>query len=132
MSLRFDIPKVDLSDNVIRVSLMAVVGLLALLIGLVTAPGPVSQTPQPPADAPVYLRGTIEAVEGTRVTLTTSSGSITIEVAPDTRYEALRRGSFADLRVGETVNVGSLPHNQTLFVVTGVVVLPATLAEGPR
>lgn len=132
MSFRFDVPKVDFTDNVIRVSLMAVVGLLTLLLGLVTAPGPGSHTPQPRAEAPVYLRGTIEAVDGTRVTLTTSAGPITIEVAPDTRYEALRRGSFADLRVGETVNVGSLPHNQTLFVVTGVVVLPATLAEGPR
>lgn len=129
MALRAKLPQVDFSDPGFKLLAVALAGFLFLFLGYVSAP--TREAPAPPAleTGPTYVRGTIESVQGSRLTLSTEAGPVTIELAPDTTFERLRRGSFVDLAPGQTVNVGSIPHAQTLFVVIGVVVIPGALAE---
>jgi hypothetical protein len=126
-------PRLDPADPNLRLAGLALTGLLFLLLGYLSA-GDRAATEEPPLveEAGRYVRGTIESISGDRLTLATETGVLTVVMTPDTRLELLRRGALDSVQVGETVNVGSVPHAQTLFVVVGIVIIPTALVEaGP-
>jgi hypothetical protein len=56
---------------------------------------------------------------------------VTIRLPAAAVVEAQRPAAFGALRPGDLVNIGGVRHAQTIFAITGVVVIPAELAGGP-
>jgi hypothetical protein len=105
------------------------VGLLALAAGYFSESSgrspPASETTPPTGAANV--RGLVQAVTSDRLTLTTGDGVVELQLTPSTSIEALQRpASFAALTPGDWLNVGASPHQQTLLVITGLIVIPQT------
>jgi len=77
------------------------------------------------------VRGIVTAAAPDSLTLQTDSGPVTVRLSPTTSVEAVSRGSLAEVRPGDWVNVGGVHHDQTFYAITAVVVIPAAdLAEG--
>ncbi|MPZ50146.1 MAG: hypothetical protein GEU75_12765 [Dehalococcoidia bacterium] len=111
---------------------LCAVSLLALTAGFLTAAGPADNRAGPPeAEAPppvTAVRGVIQQLNGDQVTLTTSSGGITVRLAPGSIIETLGATTTLHLAVGDDwLNVGAVGHPQTLFAINGLVVI----SEGP-
>jgi hypothetical protein len=108
---------------------------VALAAGYLTAGveapagGAASAAAGPPA--PVVVRGTVESVAGDTLTLRTDAGPVTIRLAATAVVEAQGPTALGALRPGDLVNIGGVRHAQTIFAITGVVVIPAELAGGP-
>lgn len=84
------------------------------------------------AEAPVSgFRGVIQSVSGDSVTLATDAGSRNVRLTPATAIEALRPASLASIRPGDWINAGAVRNRQTIFALTGVVVLPQGSFERP-
>ena len=71
------------------------------------------------------VRGVVQAISGDSLTLSTSSGLVTLRLAPSLRVEALRTATLGQARQGDWLNAGAISHNQTLFAIIGLVIIPA-------
>jgi hypothetical protein len=101
-----------------------VVGLVALAIGYISA----GQDHSTPVDAdpvrPASTRGVVQSVTADSLTVTTDGGARSFRLTPSTQTEALRPATVSAIREGDWINGGALPHAQTLFALTGLVLLP--------
>jgi hypothetical protein len=77
-----------------------------------------------PSEPPVPVRGAVQSVTADSLTLQTDTGSRSLRLTPDTSIEALRPVAVSAVRPGDWLNAGALPHRQTLFALTGLVILP--------
>jgi hypothetical protein len=133
VSFRSRISKPDLTDPNLRLIAVALVGALFLLAGLLTAgDGKPAELPADRSETSRFVRGTVDSIAGDRLVLATDAGPVSATLTSDTVYESLKTAPLASVQAGETVNVGSVPHSQTLLVVVGVVVIPPALVEAQR
>jgi hypothetical protein len=107
--------------------LAVVAGAAGYLIGADDRPRPGPVTTGSPSAAIV---GRVQEVSGDRLRITTESGDIESAIlSPSTRVEALRPARLSELRAGDWLNVGAIPHAQTIFAITGIVVIPDAVLE---
>jgi hypothetical protein len=106
------------------------VALLAGFLGFISEGGP-AQTLEasPVASRPAAVRGTVQSVAGDNVTIATSGGPVSLRLVPATTYEAIRPAQLSRVAPGDWLNAGAVPHEQTLFAVTGLLVIPQALLE---
>jgi hypothetical protein len=109
-------------------------GLPLLVIALVFgAIGYATKTPDPepiPALAPAEpgnqgARGVIQSVANGQITLTTDSGAtLNYQLSPGAPVEVLRPATLDAVNVGDWLNGGAIPHAQSLFALTGLILIP--------
>src|SRR5436190_8436488 len=82
-------------------------GLLASLAfaGIAAA----ADTPAPAAPAIALVRGTIVSVDAKSLTLKTDNGPVTAPLAPTTRYAAVEKRTFDQLKPTDFVGITSSP-----------------------
>lgn len=106
---------------------LLVVALVAGAAGYLTAsPGtePVPALAPRPSDTPT-LRGRVESTSGDEVSIVTDAGArLSFRLGPSAPVESLAPISVADLKQGDWINGGAIPHPQTVFALTGLVVVP--------
>jgi hypothetical protein len=98
---------------------------------------PVSRLQQPPPtikeESPPHLvHGTVLSRDTSTLRLTTSAGPRDLRLTGATALERLEPATFDGVRAGDWVNVGALPNKQTLFAITGLVLVPREVLEGKR
>lgn len=102
-------------------SRVSLVGALAFVVGCTSAPPPVPTAvpPPPPTAAPApapkpaaagnTVNGSIDAVSGRTLTVTTNTGSKTVQIAENATIEQEGKGSVSDLLPGLGVGVTGKP-----------------------
>jgi hypothetical protein len=75
------------------------------------------------------VRGVVAAVRADSLTLNTPSGTVDIEVPATTPIERFHAINREALRPGDWLNAGGVPHDQTMFALTGLVVIPRALLK---
>jgi hypothetical protein len=111
---------------------LVAVALVALLVGYVTK-GSEQTTSNHVAlvNQLEAARGVVQEISGDRLTLATGAGTETLRLSPSTIVEVLRPASPATLREGDWLNAGAVPHEQTLFAIIGLIVIPQSQLEAP-
>jgi hypothetical protein len=120
---------------------IALAGLPILVIALIAgAAGYFSKDPgtkpipalQPAADREQAVRGVIRNVSADQITVGTESGqTFTFRLEPNAPIEQLVPASMAELRPGDWLNGGAIPHAQTVLALLGLVVLPDPVVPPP-
>ena len=110
------------------------VGVISAAAGYLT--GEQDSVLLPPAATPAaqtdIVRGTVQALEGGALTLSTEAGPTSVILAPDAVLEALRPTTLGVVRAGDWLNAGAVPHQQTLLALTGIVIIPPSVLRTPR
>jgi hypothetical protein len=78
------------------------------------------------------IRGVVQSAGPDSITVQTEAGPVTLKLTPSTPVEALRRVDLSQVRPGDWVNAGGVHHNQTVYALTGLVVIPAANLQAPR
>jgi hypothetical protein len=95
-----------------------------------------SRAALPPAPAPAarpeVTRGAVQSINADSLILVTDAGPVTLKLPPKPTVEALRKTDLASVRPGDWVNGGAVPNAQTLFALTGIVVIPESDLGSPR
>jgi hypothetical protein len=73
----------------------------------------------------------VQQAAGDRLTISTAAGPKEFRVAQDTTVEALRPVAPAQLVPGDWLNAGAVSHNQTIFALVGVTVIPRDQVQAP-
>lgn len=117
---------------VLPVLILLALGLAGGVIGHATA-GPSSPPINDEAGAgrATYVRGVLQEVTSTGVTLTAGADQRSLALSPSTAVEIVRPISLSEVRAGDWLGLGAVPHNQTLFAITGLVVIPETNLRRP-
>jgi len=105
---------------------LLVVATVALVAGYVTEAHPRSSPTPAAATAPQgeAVRGEILQVSGDRITVSTRGGTQTFRLTQATVFETLGTTTPLHVDVGDDwLNVGAVQHPQTLFVISGLVVI---------
>ncbi len=80
---------------------------------------------------PVFVRGTVQGSTNDRLTLLVDGAPRDLTLRPDVRVEIQRPASITDVTPGAWVNAAAVPHQQTIFALTGLVLLPAGTFQPP-
>jgi hypothetical protein len=120
---------------------IALAGLPVLVIALIAgAAGYFSKDPgtkpipalQPAPDREQAVRGVIRNVSADQITVGTESGqTFTFSLEPNAPIEQLALASVAELRPGDWLNGGAIPHAQTILALLGLVVLSDPVVPPP-
>ncbi|HEY7270888.1 MAG TPA: hypothetical protein VH951_13770 [Dehalococcoidia bacterium] len=78
------------------------------------------------------VRGVVQSVNADSITLQTESGPVTLKISPSTPREALQKIDLTAVHPGDWVNAGGVHHDQTIYALTALVVIPASDLEAPR
>jgi len=130
------VPAIRVKPGVMRLGLVAVVGLIALGVAMCgpshdsqntgsSGPPTVSAVPPsaappsaappsgppPPPPAKDYVEGMIQSVRGQTVGLRTRSGSATLDFSPQTRVVDVTPAQLTDVTPGSCVNVKATPQS---------------------
>jgi hypothetical protein len=98
--------------------------LAALLIAAVSAVA----VAQAPANPPVRIRGTVEKVEGTNLTVKTNDGrSVTIKLADNYTVIGIAKASPADLASGKFIGTTTLGERDGALVALEVHIFPEAM-----
>ena len=73
-----------------------------------------------PVTAP-YTRGVVQSLSGDTLTLTTSTGPLTLKLVPSAPVEALRPVAPSTLTASDWLNGGAMRHQQTILALTAMV-----------
>jgi hypothetical protein len=76
--------------------------------------------------------GVVQTVSSDSLTLSTDDGARSFRLTPSTLTEALRLSSVDAIRSGDWVNAGAVPHGQTRFALTSLIVLPQGSFRPPQ
>jgi hypothetical protein len=123
--------KLDLKAVPLPLICVLAVGLVAGVLGYATAgdgskaPPPLSGTQETP------VRGVVQAASGTELTIVSDGASVKLGLTPDTRIEVMHPVPVSSIRLGDWMNTGAVPHSQTVFALTGLVLLPQGSFEEP-
>ena len=71
------------------------------------------------------VKGVVQAVTADSITLKTDAGVLTFKISPSTPKEAIQRTTLASIKPGDWVNAGGVRHNQTIYALTDLVIIPA-------
>jgi hypothetical protein len=113
--------------------LLVLVAMAAGIAGYATAGGERKAGPPPiEAGQRPFLRGVVQSISGDRLTLATDNGPLELRLAPSTTVEALRPFTLERVRPGDWLNAGAVSHQQTLFALVGIVLIPPSQLEAPR
>jgi hypothetical protein len=98
--------------------------LTSLLAGYMTGGGEAaSSLPPAPAASQTYVRGTVQSLDGDKLTLNTDAGPRTLKLGSAAAVETLRPLDATSIATGDWVNGGAVPNNQTLFALTALVLI---------
>ena len=98
--------------------------------GYLTSPDGDSQQVRDSRTEPTYLRGVIKDFTAGKITLTTAAGDQELTLASGAGIEALQPAALSAVRVGDWLNAGAVQHDQTLFALTGLVIIgPESLQQ---
>jgi hypothetical protein len=98
--------------------------LAALLIAAVSAVA----IAQAPANPPVRIRGTVEKIEGTNLTVKTNSGrSVTIKLADNYAVIGIAKASVADVASGKFIGTTTLGERDGALVALEVHIFPEAM-----
>jgi hypothetical protein len=112
---------------------LAVTAVLAGIAGYAAAaPSDEQPTPSNPTAPANYVRGVIEQADATSLTIAAGAEKRTLRLTQATPIEALRPTTLDAVRAGDWLNAGTAPHAQTVFAITGLVVIPQANLEAPR
>jgi hypothetical protein len=115
------------------------IGALGLVVvaALSVAAGYVSRNEEPaklrvaPAAPGVEsVRGVVQSVTPDSITVLTDTGPVVLKVTSSTPRDAIQTAGPEALRPGDWVNAGGVPHAQTIFALTALVIIPAENLEG--
>jgi len=99
--------------------------LAALLIAAVSAVA----VAQAPANPPVRIRGTVEKIEGTNLTVKTNSGqSVTIKLADNYTVIGIAKAGLADVASGKFIGTTTLGERDGALVALEVHIFPRPCA----
>jgi len=109
-------------------------GAAAVVIGYATAPSSKQIVPAATARAPspALVYGTVQSRDNSVLRLTTPAGPRDLKVTAGTVFERLEPATLVGMSVGDWINVGAVPNKQTLFAMTGVVVISPDRLQGGR
>ena len=122
---------VDPGRILIGVLGLIVVAALALAAGYLTRndkPGMLDVAPR--TTGAETIRGVVQSVTPDSITVLTEGGPVTLKVTSSTPREAIQAAGTDALRAGDWVNAGGVPHAQTIFALTALVIIPADNLEG--
>ena len=85
----------------------------------------------PPLPAATTVSGIVEALDADSIRLGTDAGPKTLKLSDEAVFEALRPAALTSISAGDWLNVGVMPHAQTVFAIVGLVVIPASILEAP-
>lgn len=74
---------------------------------------------------PVFVRGIVQNTTADRLTLLVDGAPRDLTLRPDLKVEAQRPAPIASVAPGAWINAAAVPHQQTIFALTGLVLLPA-------
>ena len=98
--------------------------LAALLIAAVSAVA----VAQAPANPPVRIRGTVEKIEGTNLTVKTNSGqSVTIKLADNYTVIGIAKAGLADVASGKFIGTTTLGERDGALVALEVHIFPEAM-----
>jgi hypothetical protein len=81
---------------------------------------------------PGGVRGSVQSFSGNDLTVITSAGeSVQLRLAPDARVEVLVPITAADLKPGDWVNGGAIPHADTVLALVGLVLISDPVVRAP-
>jgi hypothetical protein len=78
------------------------------------------------------VRGVVQSVTADSITLQTDSGPVTLTISASTPKESIRAIALSEVKAGDWVNAGGVPHAQTIYALTALVVIPAANLEAGR
>jgi len=107
---------------------VALAGLAGLAIGYGTSSPRQAESqglPLPEAIGANAVRGQVSEVSPDSLILTTAGGQVSLDLTPATVYEFMRPATRAELNLGDWLNAGAVPHNETFFAIIGLVIIPA-------
>jgi hypothetical protein len=85
---------------------------------------PIPQLP-PVEEHVTGVRGIIQSLAGDQLSLTTPDGAThTYRLTPDAKIEVLQPTSAEDIAVGDWLNGGAIPNSQTVYALSGLVLIP--------
>ena len=111
---------------------LLVLGVVAGLAGYLSVGDSSTATPPAAVDSPSITRGIVQSSTASSLTLTTPGGPRTFAVPSDATVEALRPIEVPAVRAGDWLNAGAVPNAQTLFALTGLIVIPENLVQAPN
>lgn len=114
-----------------RLIVLAVAALIAGVLGYVSAGDDAASRPAGTIEAPAVVRGIVQSATGSSLTLTTDDGPRTLDLPAGVSIESLRPIELPDVRAGDWLNAGAVPNAQTLFALTGLIVIPADRVQAP-
>ncbi len=100
------------------------IGSAAVALGVLLAPVGVSAADAPPAH---HIRGTVSAVHGDTVTITTADGPVTVTVGPQTHYAGVVPASADDITPGTFIGTANVEGTGPARALE-VVVFPKAMA----
>jgi hypothetical protein len=113
---------------------LALLFLAAFAVGYIRSPRRALQLP-PRSSTPGIARavsGAIQQADSSSLTIATPNGAATFSLSSSSQIESLRAAKLEDFQAGDLVNVGAVRHDQTIYSITGIVDIPASLArKGP-
>jgi hypothetical protein len=81
---------------------------------------------------PGGVRGSVQTFSGNDLTVITSAGeSVKLRLSPDARVEVLAPITAADIKPGDWVNGGAIPHADTVLALVGLVLIPDPVVRTP-
>jgi hypothetical protein len=128
------LPRASDPGKVLGIALSLVV-VAALSVAAGYAARSHAKTPQAIPDlVPVAqsVKGVVQAVTADSITLQTEAGPVTFQITSSTSREAIQRTTLASIRPGDWVNAGGVHHDQTVYALTALVVIPAADLEAGR
>jgi hypothetical protein len=111
---------------------LLVIALIAGAAGYFTKQTQIEPVPPlPEAEAGAEgLRGVVQGLSGDELVITTDAGRrLTLRLTSGANIEVLRAISAGELREGDWVNGGAIPHAQTVLALVGLVVIPDPVLE---
>ena len=111
------------------------VALVCAVLGYLTANTRGAKAPGAPAPQPEasLVQGTLSAQTSDSITVMSDSGtSRTYKLSSDLKREQLRAATFAEIRIGDWLNGGAISHAQSVYSLTGFVLIPKELLAAPK
>jgi hypothetical protein len=113
---------------------LVVIALIAGAAGFVSKKADRAPVPALAADdsGPGGVRGAVQAVSGDEVTLVTAAGeTVKLRLAPNAAVELLTPIGVSELKAGDWVNGGAIPHADTVLALLGLVIIPDPVLQTP-
>ena len=81
---------------------------------------------------PGGVRGSLQSVSGDDMTVITAEGeNVKLRLLPDAQIEVLTPIAAAELKPGDWVNGGAIPHADTVLALVGLVLIPDPVLQTP-